>query len=58
MPTNQPPVINSVTVTPQSAPAGTIRHIVVSVSGKLPLTVDMKVNGVEQNPTVSFDVVV
>lgn len=50
-----PPVINSVTVVPQSAPAGTARTVTVSASGAAPLSYTC--NGVT-NSTGVFQVTI
>lgn len=44
------PVINSLSVTPQSAPSGTTRHFAVTATGTEPLTITISVGGVTVHP--------
>lgn len=54
------PVVNAIAVTPQSAPTGTSRHIVVSATGDSALTYTLNVPGQSAvtNGTGIFDVVI
>jgi len=53
-----PPVVNSVVVNPQSAPAGTLRTITVNATDpqEQALTYACKVNGVDATPTAQPNV--
>jgi predicted secreted protein len=57
---NPAPVINSVTITPATAPSGTNRHVVVGATGTTPFTYSLTVGAAQPvvNQTGVFDVVV
>jgi hypothetical protein len=56
--TTAPPVVTSVTVVPQSAPAGTPRTITVVATGTAPITYNLTSPVVQTNTTGVFTVTV
>ena len=56
--TSTSPTVTSVTVVPQSAPAGTLRTITVVATGDAPLTYNLTAPAVATNTTGVFTVTV